>query len=90
MTMQALLYYPAKKILNSFPWTCSYAIPLAACNASLNVRLLSPNEQIEDRIFGRRPAQCSIKASNKNETSNSVTTYMTLWYVWLLTALTLL
>jgi hypothetical protein len=63
MSKHVLLYYPAKKIYG-YPWSCTYDVPLAVCNASLTSRILSPNEE-PDRLFGPAPGQCSDKATLK-------------------------
>ena len=57
MNKAILLYYPAKKLLRTSPWSCTYDIPLAACNASMTSRALSSSGELE-RIFGRVPSSC--------------------------------
>ena len=68
MNKAILLYYPAKKLLQTSPWSCTYNIPLGACNASMTSTELSTNEF--ERIFGGVPSTCqALKEPTKTDTS---------------------
>jgi hypothetical protein len=71
MNEAIFLYYPAKTLLNTAPWACTYDLFLTACNASMTSRVLSASEDIE-RIFGKTPAMCYKSAEPvSNETTTS-------------------
>jgi hypothetical protein len=70
MAFQVLLYYPSVRLLDSYPWACGYDHPVAACNATVQMRLLQPNDPVE-RVFGPATLNCSDKASVNEAASSS-------------------
>jgi hypothetical protein len=62
MNKAVFVYYPAKRILNIAPWSCTYQAPLGACNSTMTSRVLTSIQETE-RSFGSSPAQCGEKAT---------------------------
>ena len=73
MIQVAFLYYPAKKILNQYPWGCIYDVPFGPCNATLTSEVLTSSRELE-RVFGEVPMQCQAKkeVTIVNATSTSM------------------
>jgi hypothetical protein len=63
MNKAIFVYYPAKQILRTAPWSCTYEAPIGACNSSMVIRSLTSVDQTE-RIFGEIPPKCSAKATS--------------------------
>lgn len=61
-----LLYYPAKRVLDYAPWSCTYNAPFGICNSSMITRSLTSTGELE-RVFGPTPPQCSAKATLPDE-----------------------
>jgi Copper type II ascorbate-dependent monooxygenase, C-terminal domain/DOMON domain len=81
------LYYPAKRVIEEYPWGCVYDVPVKVCNASLSYSLLPLNSS-SFRAFGTNEAgsgQCSAKltdadsANAKSDASTIVHWWMLLW-----------
>lgn len=69
MNKAIFLYYPAKKLLGTSPWSCTYDIPLGSCNASMTSRVLTSSDETE-RIFGGAPPSCQARSEpSKMDTS---------------------
>ena len=69
MNKAIFLYYPAKKLLQTSPWSCTYDIPLGACNASMTSRVLTSTKEFE-RVFGGVPSSCQARTEpTKTDTS---------------------
>ena len=56
-----LLYYPAKRIFNTYPWGCVYDVPVSACNATVTSNLLAPNDTIKKFFGSDGSGQCTAK-----------------------------
>jgi DOMON domain/Copper type II ascorbate-dependent monooxygenase, N-terminal domain len=70
------LYYPAKKLVNQYPWGCIYDVPFGPCNATLTSRVLTSAAEVE-RVFGKVPSQCQVnKEPSTTETPTGNTTSM--------------
>ena len=81
MNKAIYLYYPAKKLLRTSPWSCTYDIPVGACNASMSSRVLTSSNELE-RIFGGVPSMCQArKEPTKTDTSMGRDHFQSSFYI---------
>ena len=83
MNKAVFLYYPAKKLLRTAPWACTYDIPVGVCNASMSSRVLTSTNDFE-RIFGGVPSSCQARVeptTGNEDTSMGHERFQASWYV---------